>query len=467
MSAASFLGISALVYTSGYDGLIYSLGFLVGWPIMLFLVAERLRNLGRYTFADVASYRLKQKPIRTLSACGLLVVVALYLIAQMVGAGKLIELLFGLNYHVAVVLVGVLMVMYVLFGGMLATTWVQIIKAVLLLAGASFMAIMVMKSVGFSFNTLFNQAMEVNPKGPAIMRPGGLVSDPISALSLGLALMFGTAGLPHILMRFFTVSDAKEARKSVFYATGFMGYFYFLTFIIGFGAIVLVGSNPAFKDAAGALIGGTNMAAVHLADAVGGSFFLGFISAVAFATILAVVAGLTLAGASAVSHNLYANVFKQGKATERDELKVSKITVLVLGLVAIGLGILFENQNIAFMVGLAFSIAASCNFPILILSMYWSKLTTRGAMVGGWLGLLTAVILMILGPTIWVKVLGHAAPIYPYEYPALFSMAAAFIGTWLFSITDNSAAAVQERGRFYSQFVRSQTGVGISQGTSH
>lgn len=467
MSAASFLGISALVYTSGYDGLIYSLGFLVGWPIMLFLVAERLRNLGRYTFADVASYRLKQKPIRTLSACGSLVVVALYLIAQMVGAGKLIELLFGLNYHVAVVLVGALMVMYVLFGGMLATTWVQIIKAVLLLAGASFMAIMVMKSVGFSFNTLFNQAMEVNPKGPAIMRPGGLVSDPISALSLGLALMFGTAGLPHILMRFFTVSDAKEARKSVFYATGFMGYFYFLTFIIGFGAIVLVGSNPAFKDAAGALIGGTNMAAVHLADAVGGSFFLGFISAVAFATILAVVAGLTLAGASAVSHDLYANVFKQGKATERDELKVSKITVLVLGLVAIGLGILFENQNIAFMVGLAFSIAASCNFPILILSMYWSKLTTRGAMVGGWLGLLTAVILMILGPTIWVKVLGHAAPIYPYEYPALFSMAAAFIGTWLFSITDNSAAAVQERGRFYSQFVRSQTGVGISQGTSH
>lgn len=467
MSAASFLGISALVYTSGYDGLIYSLGFLVGWPIMLFLVAERLRNLGRYTFADVASYRLKQKPIRTLSACGSLVVVALYLIAQMVGAGKLIELLFGLNYHVAVVLVGVLMVMYVLFGGMLATTWVQIIKAVLLLAGASFMAIMVMKSVGFSFNTLFNQAMEVNPKGPAIMRPGGLVSDPISALSLGLALMFGTAGLPHILMRFFTVSDAKEARKSVFYATGFMGYFYFLTFIIGFGAIVLVGSNPAFKDAAGALIGGTNMAAVHLADAVGGSFFLGFISAVAFATILAVVAGLTLAGASAVSHDLYANVFKQGKATERDELKVSKITVLVLGLVAIGLGILFENQNIAFMVGLAFSIAASCNFPILILSMYWSKLTTRGAMVGGWLGLLTAVILMILGPTIWVKVLGHAAPIYPYEYPALFSMAAAFIGTWLFSITDNSEVAVQERGRFYSQFVRSQTGVGISQGTSH
>ncbi|CAH0157258.1 cation/acetate symporter ActP [Erwinia aphidicola] len=467
MSAASFLGISALVYTSGYDGLIYSLGFLVGWPIILFLIAERLRNLGRYTFADVASYRLKQKPIRVLSACGSLVVVALYLIAQMVGAGKLIQLLFGLDYHVAVVLVGILMVMYVLFGGMLATTWVQIIKAVLLLFGASFMAIMVMKTVGFSFNTLFTEAMKVHPKGIAIMSPGGLVHDPISALSLGLGLMFGTAGLPHILMRFFTVSDAREARKSVFYATGFMGYFYFLTFIIGFGAILLVGANPAFKDATGALIGGNNMAAVHLADAVGGSLFLGFISAVAFATILAVVAGLTLAGASAVSHDLYASVFRQGQASEKEELRVSKITVVILGVVAILLGIMFEKQNIAFMVGLAFSIAASCNFPIILLSMYWSKLTTRGAMIGGWLGLLTAVLLMILGPTVWVQVLGHAKAIFPYEYPALFSMLVAFIGTWLFSITDHSASGAQERLRFRAQFVRSQTGIGIEGGKGH
>lgn len=467
MSAASFLGISALVYTSGYDGLIYSLGFLVGWPMILFLIAERLRNLGRYTFADVASYRLQQKPIRTLSACGSLVVVALYLIAQMVGAGKLIQLLFGLDYHIAVVLVGILMVMYVLFGGMLATTWVQIIKAVLLLFGATFMAVMVMKATGFSFNTLFTEAMAVHPKGIAIMQPGGLVKDPISALSLGLGLMFGTAGLPHILMRFFTVADAKEARKSVFWATGFMGYFYFLTFIIGFGAILLVGANPAFKDASGALIGGTNMAAVHLANAVGGSTFLGFISAVAFATILAVVAGLTLAGASAVSHDLYASVYRKGQASERDELRVSKITVLVLGVVAIGLGILFEKQNIAFMVGLAFSIAASCNFPIILLSMYWSKLTTRGAMVGGWLGLITAVVLMILGPTVWVQVLGHAEPIYPYEYPALFSMLIAFAGTWLFSLTDNSVQGAEERGRFRAQFIRSQTGAGIEQGKAH
>lgn len=467
MSAASFLGISALVYTSGYDGLIYSIGFLIGWPIILFLIAERLRNLGRYTFADVVSYRLKARPIRVLSASGSLVVVALYLIAQMVGAGKLIELLFGLDYMIAVVLVGILMVFYVLFGGMLATTWVQIIKAVLLLAGASFMALMVMKAVNFNFNTLFKDAVAVHKNGLAIMSPGGLVSDPISALSLGLALMFGTAGLPHIIMRFFTVSDAKEARKSVFYATGFIGYFYILTFIIGFGAILLVSPNPAFKDAAGALIGGTNMAAVHLADAVGGNLFLGFISAVAFATILAVVAGLTLAGASAVSHDLYACAIKDGKANERDELKVSKITVIILGIVAIGLGILFEKQNIAFMVGLAFSIAASCNFPIILLSMYWKRLTTRGALAGGWLGLLTAVVLMILGPTIWVGILGHEKAIYPYEYPALFSMTVAFFASWLVSVTDNSAQAQGERSRFEAQFIRSQIGLGIEQGKSH
>lgn len=467
MSAASFLGISALVFTSGYDGLIYSIGFLVGWPIILFLIAERLRNLGKYTFADVASYRLKQKDIRTLSACGSLVVVALYLIAQMVGAGKLIQLLFGLDYSIAVVLVGILMVLYVLFGGMLATTWVQIIKAVLLLSGASFMAFMVMKHVGFDFNRLFAEAIAVHPKGEAIMSPGGLVKDPISAFSLGLALMFGTAGLPHILMRFFTVSDAKEARKSVFYATGFIGYFYILTFIIGFGAILLVNTNPAFKDATGALLGGNNMAAVHLANAVGGSIFLGFISAVAFATILAVVAGLTLAGASAVSHDLYASVIKQGHANEKDEIRVSKMTTVALGVVAIALGILFEKQNIAFMVGLAFSIAASCNFPILLLSMYWKRLTTRGAMIGGWLGLITAVALMVLGPTIWVTILGHAKPIYPYEYPALFSIAVAFIGIWFFSITDKSAAAEEERARFYPQFVRSQTGLGASGAVAH
>jgi cation/acetate symporter len=467
MSAASFLGISALVYTSGYDGLIYSIGFLVGWPIILFLMAERLRNLGKFTFSDVASYRLGQTQIRILSAFGSLIVVAFYLIAQMVGAGKLIQLLFGLDYYVAVVLVGVLMVMYVLFGGMLATTWVQIIKAVMLLSGATFMAVMVMKAVNFDFGMLFSEAVKIHDKGAAIMSPGGLVSDPISAISLGLALMFGTAGLPHILMRFFTVADAKEARKSVFYATGFIGYFYILTFIIGFGAILLVSTNPQFKDAAGAVIGGTNMVAIHLANAVGGNLFLGFISAVAFATILAVVAGLTLAGASAVSHDLYACVIKKGKAKEEDEMRVTKITTLTLGVVAILLGIIFEKQNIAFMVGLAFSIAASCNFPVLFLSMYWKGLSTRGALIGGALGLATALILTIISPTVWVDVFGYAEAIFPYKYPALFSMIVAFIGIWFFSVTDKSKSANLERERFFSQFVRSQTGLGSSGAVAH
>ena len=467
MSAASFLGISGLVYLSGYDGLIYSIGFLVGWPIILFMIAERLRNLGKYTFADVASYRLGQKEIRILSAVGSLCVVSLYLIAQMVGSGKLIELLFGLPYEYAVILVGILMVMYVTFGGMLATTWVQIIKAVLLLSGATFMAVMVMKATGFDFSMLFQKAVEVHPKGESIMAPGGLVSDPISAISLGLALMFGTAGLPHILMRFFTVSDAKEARKSVFYATGFIGYFYILTFIIGFGAIVLVSTNPEFRDAAGALIGGNNMAAIHLSKAVGGDVFLGFISAVAFATILAVVSGLTLAGASAVSHDLYASVFRKGKCTEEQEIRVSKMTTVALGVVAILLGILFEQQNIAFMVGLAFAIAASANFPVLFLSMYWKGLTTRGAMLGGWLGLLTAVALVILGPIVWVQILGFETAIFPYKYPALFSMVAAFAGIWFFSVTDSSVAANHEKGLFKGQYIRSQTGLGAAGASAH
>ncbi len=465
MSAASFLGISGLVYLKGYDGLIYSIGFLVGWPIILFLVAEQLRNLGKYTFADVASYRLKQTPIRTLAAFGSIATVILYLIAQMVGSGKLIQLLFGLNYEFAVILVGVLMVLYVTFGGMLATTWVQIIKAILLLAGATFMAIAVMAHYNFDFGSLFQAA--VDTKGIEIMSPGGLVSDPVSAISLAVALMFGTAGLPHILMRFFTVGDAKEARKSVFFATGFIGYFYILTFIIGFGAIVLVSTNPQYLDAAKAIIGGNNMAAIHLSHAVGGDFFLGFISAVAFATILAVVSGLTLAGASAISHDLYASVIKKGQADGMAEMKVSKMATVALGVVAIGLGIAFEKQNIAFVVGLAFAIAASANFPILFLSMFWKKLTTRGAVIGGSLGLATAVLLVILGPIVWVQILGNAEAIFPYKYPALFSVSVAFIGIWFFSITDNSGDAEKEREAYEAQYVRSQTGIGAEGAVDH
>jgi cation/acetate symporter len=473
MSAASFLGISGLVYLSGYDGLIYSVGFLVGWPIVTFLIAEPLRNLGRYTFGDVTSFRFDQTPIRVLAACGTLVTVAFYLIAQMVGAGSLIKLLFGLDYWVAVVLVGVLMIIYVTFGGMVATTWVQIIKACLLLAGATFMAFMVLAHFGFSPEALFAKAVAVHPKKQAIMAPGSFVTNPISAVSLGIALMFGTAGLPHILMRFFTVADAKEARKSVFYATGFIGYFYILTFIIGFGAIALVSTDPAYlTDPAKGILairGGANMAAVHLAAAVGGNVFLGFISAVAFATILAVVSGLTLSGASAISHDLYATVIKGGQANEKDEVWVSKVATIVLGIVAILLGIVFEKQNVAFMVGLAFAIAASCNFPVLLMSLVWRDMTTRGAVVGGFLGLLTGLIGVILSPSVWVEVLGHpkgTAP-FPYTNPALFSMTIAFIGIYVFSKLDNSARAAKDKAGFDAEFVRAQTGIGASGSSGH
>ncbi|SFC81642.1 cation/acetate symporter [Cupriavidus sp. OV038] len=460
MSAASLLGISALVFTSGYDGLIYSIGFLASWPIILFLIAEPLRNLGRYTLADVLSYRLRQRPIRGFSALSSIVIVLLYLVSQMVGAGKLVELLFGFNYTSAVVLVGVLMVVYVFFGGMLATTWIQIIKAVMLLAGCAFMAFMVMRHFGFSLNTLFEHAITAHGKHDAIMRPGGLVSDPVSAVSLGLALIFGTAGLPHILMRFFTVSNVKAARKSVLYATGIVGMGYAMIIVIGFGTIALVAQDPLYHNSAGAVIGGVNMVAVHLAHAVGGNVFLGFICAVAFSTILAVVAGLTLAGSSAISHDLYATVIRQGKASDKDEMRVSRMTTLVLGVLSILLGILFEKQTIAFIVSLTFSIAASSNFPVLLLSIYWRGLTTRGAVVGGMLGLITAVVLTILSPTVWVQVLGHASAIYPYEYPALFSMLVAFAGIYVFSVTDRSARGAWERAAYQNQRVDCELGLG-------
>ena len=488
MSAASFLGISAAVMANGYDGLIYSIGFLVGWPVITFLMAERLRNLGKFTFADVAGYRFKQTPIRAFAASGTLVVVAFYLIAQMVGAGQLIKLLFGLEYWMAVVIVGCLMMIYVLFGGMTATTWVQIIKACLLLAGVTFMAFMVMAQFGFSAEALFAKAVEVKTAiaanggkdaeeaakaGSSLMKPGGFVKDPISAISFGMALMFGTAGLPHILMRFFTVPDAKEARKSVFWATTWIGYFYVLIFIIGFGAITLVLTNPEFADTAkGVIYGGAgtaNMAAVLVAKAVGGNIFFGFISAVAFATILAVVAGLTLSGATAVSHDLYATVFKQGNADSASELRVSRITTLSLGVIAVILGIVFEKQNIAFMVSLAFAIAASANFPVLFMSVLWKDCTTKGAVIGGFLGLISSVALTVVSPSVWEAVLGNpkGSAWFPYTSPALFSMTIGFVSIWLFSMLDRSKQAQAERAAFETQQVRSETGLGASGASGH
>ena len=380
------------------------------------------------------------------------------------------------------------MMVYVLFGGMTATTWVQIIKAVLLLLGVSFMAFMVLAQFGFSPEALFAKAVEVkaafagnagkSPEearaaGESIMRPGGFVKDPISAISFGMALMFGTAGLPHILMRFFTVPDAKQARKSVFWATTWIGYFYVLIFFIGFGAITMVLTNPEFADTATGVIkggaGAANMAAVLVAKSVGGNVFYGFISAVAFATILAVVAGLTLSGASAVSHDLYATVFKKGNADSASELKVSRMTTLALGVVAVILGIVFEKQNIAFMVSLAFAIAASANFPVLFLSVLWKGCTTKGAVIGGFLGLVSSVGLTVISPAVWEAVLGNpkGSALFPYTSPALFSMTIGFVSIWLFSVLDRSSQASMERGAFSAQQVRSETGLGAAGASGH
>jgi cation/acetate symporter len=473
MSAASFLGIAGLVYTAGFDGLIYSVGWLVGWPLIMFMIAEQLKNLGKFTFADVVTYRLQRVPMRTLAATGTMVVVILYLIGQMVGAGKLIQTLFGLEYTYAVVIIGALMITYVMFGGMIATSWVQIIKACLLLGGATLIALLCLSKFGFSPEEMFKQATIVRGSADApnlkIMGPGTLVTSPIDAISLGMALMFGTAGLPHILMRFFTVPDAKQARRSVFYATGFIGYFYILTFIIGFSAIVFITKNPDYLDAKGLILNGSNMAAIHTSGFVGGPYMLGFISAVAFATILAVVSGLTLAGASAISHDLYANVFAHGRANEQQEVFVSKMSTVGLGIVAVLLGIVFEKQNIAFLVGLTFAVAASTNFPILFMSIFWSKLTTRGAVIGGAIGLFTAVALVILGPTVWEEILGYpkgSSP-YPSKYPAIISVTAAFLGIWIFSLLDNSEQAKQEHAAYEAQDVRCQTGIGAEGASGH
>jgi cation/acetate symporter len=420
MSAASFLGIAGLVATSGFDGLIYSIGFLVGWPIVTFLIAEPLRNLGRYTFADVVALRLRQTPVRIAAAVGSLAVIAFYLIAQMVGAGNLIRLLFGLPYEAAVVIVGVVMLAYVLFGGMIATTWVQIVKAVLLLGGASMLALLVLSRFGFNPLALFDEASRLY--GAGVLAPGRLVTDPIDAVSLGLALMLGTAGLPHILMRFYTVPDARTARASVGYATAVIGFFYLLTFVLGFGASVIVG-----REAITRIDAGGNMAAPLLAAAVGGTPFLGFISAVAFATILAVVAGLTLSGAATLSHDLWVNVVRHGHADGREQFAVARVSTVLLAIVSIVLGIAFKGQNVAFMVGLAFAIAASANFPALVLSIFWKRLTTAGAVASMVIGTVSAVTLIWLSPTIQIDILKHDSALFPLRNPGLVSIPLAFV----------------------------------------
>jgi cation/acetate symporter len=470
LSAATLLGISSLIYAKGYDGFLYCLCLIVGFPVILFLMAERLRNLGRYTFADVTSYRLDQRSVRTAAALSSLIVVIMYLIAQLVGAGQLIKLLFGIDYWMAVVLVGVLMVIYVTFGGMIATTWVQIIKAVLLIFGGTVVAVMAFSQFGFSLETLAAKAAAVHKDGIKILAPGNLFADPASAVSLALGMVFGTAGLPHILMRFFTVPDAHQARKSVFVATGCMGFFFLMIGIMGLAAAVIVGTDPQYFEGGkvgGKLIGGGNMPALHLAHAVGGNVMLGFMAAVAFATILAVVSGLALAGASAVSHDLYAGVIKKGKVSEADEVRMSKRASLGLGVLAVVLGIMFEKHNLAFLTGLTLGIAASANFPALILAMYWKGLTTRGAVLSIVSGLVSAVLFVVLSKAVWVTVLGNPKAIFPYEQPALFSMPIAFVFAWLGSVFDTSSRAARERAAFADQDVCAETGLRAEGALAH
>lgn len=461
MSASTLLGASSMVFFKGYDGFIYVTGFFVCWPILTFLMAERLRNLGKYTFADIVSYRLDPDKTRILATCGSLIVVCCYLLLQMVGAGQLIKLLFGIDYTVAVVLVGCLMLVYVMFGGMLATTWIQIVKAILLLFGGTVLAFLCLRYFGFSLDNLAAAAVKNHQLGQKVLEPGSMLSNPINALSTSLGLIFGLAGLPHILMRFFTVADAQAARKSVFYASGYIGYFFILVCLLGYAAISIIGTNPSFYvdgKLGGELIGGSNMVAIHLAGALGGNLLLGFLSAVAFATILAVVAGLTLAGASAISHDLFQKVIKKGQATEKQEMAVSRMAVIALGLIAIACGILFEKMNITFLMGLTFGIAASANFPVLFLAMYWKDLTTKGALWGGFTGIISAIVLVILSPTVWGGVLGYTQAIFPYDNPALFSMPLAFIVSCAVSLMDRSERAAIDRAGFEQQVVRSELG---------
>jgi len=458
MSAASFLGITGLIFIGGSDALLFVVGVVVSWAFILFAFADRMRNLGRYTFADVVAYRLQPERLRMLAAAGTLTVAIPYLIAQMVGAGSLIETLFGLPYFVAVLIVGGLMTIYVAFGGMLATPWVQVIKAVLLLAGVTALFVMAMAQFGFDIGAMFAKAAEVHPRGRLILQPGGLYDDPISVLSIALAFVCGTAGLPHILMRFFTVPDAATARRSIGYAVVFIGYFQALIVVVGFAAIALLVGQAEYVDESGRIAGAANMVSVYLARVVGGEIFYGLIAAVAFATILAVVAGILLSASAAVAHDLYAKVIRRGEISDQAEMIVSRAATVVLGAVTIGLSLWFRNINVGVLATIALAVAASVNFPVIFLALFWKNLTTRGAVAGGATGLIVVVVLIVLSPTVWVNALGNETAIYPYAYPTLFSVAAAFFVTIVVSLTDRSDRASIDRAGYDEQLVRSEIG---------
>ena len=467
MSAATFLGLTSLIFFAGTDGLMLAVGAVASWPVILFLIAERLRNLGRYTFIDVISFRLAERPITLVAALGSLATVIFYLISQLVGAGKLIQLLFGLDYIWAVSGISALMIAYVTFGGMLATTWVQIIKAFLLVIGGTLITLLMLQYYQFDLNAVFHSAVITHPRGWNLIAPGGWLDNPVSVISLGLTALLGFMGLPHILMRIFTVKDAKTARKSAFYAIAIIGYFNLVMIIVGFGAVSLIMFNPDYQTAAGELTGGRNMVVLHAARYLGGDILLGFVSAVAFATILAVVSGLAISAAATIAHDLYAKSIKQGRVSEKSELLVSRCAVIGIGILAVLFGIVFEHQNVIFITNMALAVAGSANAPVLLLSMYWRGLTTRGAAWGCLAGLVSSVVLIILGPQVWVDVIGMEKAIFPYTYPTIVSAPLAFVTAWLLSIMDNSARADKERAAFTEQYICSEVGIGISEASSH
>ncbi|MCJ0891794.1 cation acetate symporter [Rhodococcus sp. ARC_M12] len=478
LSAASFLGIAGAIAVYGYDGFLYSIGFLVAWLVALLLVAELLRNTGKFTMADVLSFRLKQGPVRTAAALSTLTVSLFYLLAQMAGAGGLVALLLDISdrtgQSIVIAIVGVLMIAYVLIGGMKGTTWVQIIKAVLLIAGAAFMTVLVLAKFGLNFSELLGsaQAMVAGSASEAVaardvIEPGaqygGSATSKINFLSLGIALVLGTAGLPHVLMRFYTVPTAKEARRSVVWAIALIGAFYLFTLVLGYGAAAIVGPDRILASA-----GGQNSAAPLLAFELGGVILLGVISAVAFATILAVVAGLTITASASFAHDIYASVIKKGKVDDKKQVKVSRITAVVIGLLAIGLGILANGQNIAFLVALAFAVAAAANLPTILYSLFWRRFTTTGALFSMYGGLISTIVLIIFSPAVsgspTSMIPGSDFAWFPLSNPGIVSIPLAFIlgivGTLISKDTENTDKQAEME-------VRSLTGIGAEKASAH
>ncbi len=467
LSAASFLGIAGLIYLYGFDGFLYSIGFLVAFLTVMFLLAERMRNAGKYTIADVLAFRLRERPARTAAALGTLAVVAFYLIAQMVGAGVLIQALVGIDFSLAVILTGAFMLCYVVFGGMVATTWVQIIKAVLLMTGILVMSIFVLSKVGGSPIELFNRA-DANKGGADStfsLGPGTFLASPIDTVSLGLALVLGTAGLPHILMRFFTVPNAKAARSSVVWAMFIIGFFYLLTTFIGFGARAFLG--PEGEEAAGT---GGNLAAPNLATFLGGGegtfggdLFLAVIAGVAFATILAVVAGLVLSASAAVSHDIWSNIVRKGKESDHEEVVVARIAAISIGVIAIIIAVIGgAGLNVSFMVGLAFAVAASANFPALLLALTWRRFNTTGAVTGVLFGVVSAIVLVIVSPKVWPGADSDTgSPVgWTLANPGIVSIPLGFIGCYLGTVLSKERGAERT---YHELFVRSETGLGAEQ----